>query len=85
MVTSSYNFETLNLKMIIMSMGWDYVSELRPPAGLLVITQVIYEMKNYGGMISTRENSWFVNQSSLEILQVELSSKKAGGIGEGND
>jgi hypothetical protein len=26
-----------------MSMGWDYVSELRPPTGLLFVTQVIYE------------------------------------------
>jgi hypothetical protein len=28
---------------IIMSMGFDYVSELRPPTGLLFIPQVIYE------------------------------------------
>jgi hypothetical protein len=26
-----------------MSMGWDYVSELRPPANLLFIPQMIYE------------------------------------------
>jgi hypothetical protein len=26
-----------------MSMGWDYVSELRPPAGLLSIPQMTYE------------------------------------------
>jgi hypothetical protein len=29
--------------MMIMSMGSDYVSELRPPTGLLVIPRVIYE------------------------------------------
>jgi hypothetical protein len=29
--------------MMIMSMGQDYVSELRPPTGLLFIPQVIYE------------------------------------------
>jgi hypothetical protein len=29
--------------LMIMSMGWDYVSEQRPPTGLLFIVQVIYE------------------------------------------
>jgi hypothetical protein len=29
--------------MMMMSMGWDYVSELRPPTGLLFVPQVIYE------------------------------------------
>jgi hypothetical protein len=29
--------------MLIMSMGCDYVSELRQPTGLLFIPQVIYE------------------------------------------
>jgi hypothetical protein len=28
---------------MIMSMGWDYVSELRPPTGLLFIPHVTYE------------------------------------------
>jgi hypothetical protein len=28
---------------LIMSLEWDYVSELRPPTGLLLIPQVIYE------------------------------------------
>jgi hypothetical protein len=30
------------MMIMIMSMGWDYVSELRPPTGLLFIPQVIY-------------------------------------------
>jgi hypothetical protein len=29
--------------IIIMSMGWDYASELRAPSGLLLVLQVIYE------------------------------------------
>jgi hypothetical protein len=29
--------------LLFMSMGWDYVSELRPPTGLLSIPQLIYE------------------------------------------
>jgi hypothetical protein len=29
--------------IIIISTGWDYVSELRPPTGLLFIPQVIYK------------------------------------------
>jgi hypothetical protein len=38
--------------MALMQMGRDDVSELRPPAGLLFITQV---MEDHGGMISTKE------------------------------
>jgi hypothetical protein len=41
-------------------------------------------LENYGGMISTGENSWFVHKCSLEILTEELSSSEAGGAGEGN-
>jgi hypothetical protein len=31
------------LKMLFMSMGWDDVSEMRPPRGLLFIPQMTYE------------------------------------------
>jgi hypothetical protein len=31
------------MMIMIMSMGWDYVSELRLPAGLLFIHQMIHE------------------------------------------
>jgi hypothetical protein len=34
-------------------MVWDYVSELRPPVGLLLIFQVYMNMESYGGMILT--------------------------------
>jgi hypothetical protein len=33
----------LSMMIIILSMGWDYVSEQRPPTSLLFIPQVIYE------------------------------------------
>jgi hypothetical protein len=32
-----------------------------------------------------RENSWFVHQSSVAILQVESSGNKTGGMSKGND
>jgi hypothetical protein len=35
--------DILVLFMLFMSMGWDYVSELRPPVGLLFIPQMICE------------------------------------------
>jgi hypothetical protein len=40
-------------------------------------------MGNYGGILSTGENS-FIHQTSLVILSAELPSSKAGGTGEGN-
>jgi hypothetical protein len=33
-----------------MSMGWDYVSKLRPPTGRLFIPHVIYEYGEHGRM-----------------------------------
>jgi hypothetical protein len=35
--------------IIIMSTGRDYVCELRPPAGLFFISQVVMNMENHGG------------------------------------
>jgi hypothetical protein len=40
--------------IMIMSMGRDYVSELRPPTGLLFIPQVIYEHGFYSGQKGAR-------------------------------
>jgi hypothetical protein len=37
----------------IIPMGWDYVSELLPPMGLLFFPKLIYEYRDHGGMIST--------------------------------
>jgi hypothetical protein len=36
-------YDTARFMSLSMSMGWDYVSELRPPTGLLFIPQIIYE------------------------------------------
>jgi hypothetical protein len=38
-------------------------------------------MENHGGMISAKEKSWFVHQSSPEILPAESSSNKSGWSG----
>jgi hypothetical protein len=37
--------------------GVKYVSELWPPTGLLFISELIYDMKNHGGMITALKNS----------------------------
>jgi hypothetical protein len=41
-----------------MSVGWDYVSERRPPTGLLLIPQVIYE----------HGEQWWNNTDREELL-----------------
>jgi hypothetical protein len=42
------------IPVVFMSIGWDNVSELRPPTDLLFITQM--SMESYGGMTVTDEN-----------------------------
>jgi hypothetical protein len=42
--------------MMIISMGWDYVSELRLPAGLLFNLQMIYEFGEPRWNDTDREN-----------------------------
>jgi hypothetical protein len=64
-------------------MGWDYFFELRPPTGLLVILQVIYEHGEPWWNNIDRGN-WVFHQKSLTILPAESSSSKAGRTGEGN-
>jgi hypothetical protein len=51
--------------MVLMSMGWDYVSELRPPTGLLFIHQVIHEHGEW----------WWndVDRGKLKIRPTEFS------------
>jgi hypothetical protein len=44
------------LLFLFMPMWWGYVSELRPPTGLLFIPQVIMVMESHGGIILTGEN-----------------------------
>jgi hypothetical protein len=37
-----------NMLLLFMLIGWEYVSELQPPMGLLFIPQMIYE---YGALV----------------------------------
>jgi hypothetical protein len=70
------------ITMMIMSMGWDYVSELRPPTGLLFIP-MWYNMQNHGGIISigkTSESStralWqSYQQNNLVVKQEKLEKE----------
>jgi hypothetical protein len=39
----THAFQMLTCMLLCMSMGRGYVSELRPPTGVLFITQVVYE------------------------------------------
>jgi hypothetical protein len=50
---------------MFMSMGWDYVSELQPPVGLLFISQVICE----------HEEKWLndINRKNILIRSPEIS------------
>jgi hypothetical protein len=65
----------ISIYMMIMSMGWDYVSELGPPTDLLFVPQMMYEHGQTWWIMST-ENSWLVHQSSLAILPAEPSGSK---------
>jgi hypothetical protein len=60
---------------MIMSMRWDYVSELRPQTSLLFIPRWYKSMENHGEM-PAGENSWLVHQSFLVILPAESSGSK---------
>jgi hypothetical protein len=71
--------------MMKMSKGWDFASKLRPQTGLLFMPTWYVSMGNYGGMISTGGNSWFVHHSCLKILPPEPSSRDAGGTCEWNE
>jgi hypothetical protein len=79
------NQNSWNSMVMIMSMGWNWISELRLPAGLLFIPRLCMSMENHGGKISVGENSWFVHQKFLTILPAESSSSKAIETGEGNE
>jgi hypothetical protein len=63
----------------IVSMGWDCVSELRPPTGLLFIPHVIWTWQQWRND-TDRGKSWFAHQSSVAVLPAELSSSKSGQI-----
>jgi hypothetical protein len=78
-----YYIANANMMMMMMSIGWDCFSDLRPPASLLFTPQWYMKLENHGGIIWTG-NSWFVHHSPLSILQAKSSSNKAWGTGEGN-
>jgi hypothetical protein len=62
---------------MVMSMGWDYVSELRSITSLLFIPRGDMSSYNHGGMmVWTEEVSWLVNQSSLSIIPAESYDNK---------
>jgi hypothetical protein len=57
---------------LLITMGWDYVSEPRPPTGLLFIPRVWA----WGAMVMTMpagDYSWLVHQSFLAVLPAETS------------
>jgi len=60
-----------------MAMGWEYVSEQRPPTSLLFVPQVIHGLGEpwCNGML-TEKNSSLLHQSSLAILPAESSGSK---------
>jgi hypothetical protein len=53
--------------MMLMSMGWDYVSELWPPTGLLFNPQVIYE--DWEPLWNDIEGGWNLNSSIKALWQ----------------
>jgi hypothetical protein len=63
--------------IMIMSMGWNYISELRPPTSLLFIVHCWNDIDR--GKLLIRP------PGSLVIIPAESSSSKAGEAGEGND
>jgi hypothetical protein len=66
--------------MITMTMGWDYVSELRPPAGLLFIPRwyVSGEIT-----MSAEEHAWLAWQTSLAIAPADSSGSKQEKLAKG--
>jgi hypothetical protein len=67
------------LFMLFMSMGWDYISELRPETGILFIPQVIQYMStdNHGEMISTGKTP-DLSITVLFLFYQQPSSSEAG-------
>jgi hypothetical protein len=69
------SFTWPHLMMMIMSMGWDHVSELRPPASLLFILR--WNDIDRGKLL-------ICPPKFRPVLPVETPSSKAGRTGEGN-
>jgi hypothetical protein len=53
-------------------MGWDYVSELRPPTGQIVhFPGDMWAWRAMAIMMSAEDNFWLVHQSSLAVLPAD--------------
>jgi hypothetical protein len=67
---------TFDILYVLMSIGRDYVSELRPPGGLLFIPQMICEYVDLQLNGSDRGNFLFVHLNSLTILPTEIAKQE---------
>jgi hypothetical protein len=66
------------MMVVMSSMGRDYVSELRPPVGLLFIPQVVHEHGEPWCMLTGENSPIHPPECSLAILPAEPSSKSGG-------
>jgi hypothetical protein len=57
-----------HLTLYLIMMGWDYVSELLPPTGILFVPGWYVSMVMVAGV-----NSWLIHQNSLAVLPAETS------------
>jgi hypothetical protein len=63
------------VSQLFMSMGWNYVSELRTPTGLLFIPWVIMSLENHCGIIVTGKSEELGEKLvSLPLLVLQLLS-----------
>jgi hypothetical protein len=58
--------------MIIVSMGWDYVCELRHQRVYRSSPKWYMSMENHGGKISIGEKNWFAHQSCGNTISSHL-------------
>jgi hypothetical protein len=64
--------------LMIMSMGWDYVSELRPSRAYCSFPMWYISMEDHGGMISTGETPDSSTRSLWQCYEQTPSSKSRG-------
>jgi hypothetical protein len=80
---ASVHFHSVVALMMIISIGWDYVSELRPQTGLLFIPQVIHEHAEQWWNESTEENlirppGFSANPTSRHLVANQEEVRKDG-------
>jgi hypothetical protein len=76
-----WNRNLLNPKVDDDGQGWDYVSDLRPPTGLLFIPQVIFEQGEPWCNDVNRGNFWFVRQCTPAIPESSGSRQEEWATG----